>query len=258
MATKTLRPKARDAALSKLDVAIECLSVAKEISGITPVQVALGSLGALLTVIRDTMANEQRYEELGLNCADICQALDRGTDERKLGEKQPDEKKTDGKKSDEKRTDKKKEEKRTDEKKKEEKKAEVKKAEVKKADEKKLDSNPSQPVREATNQPAKTVAEPRRKVTKQSARTPAPKPSRISKSEKDEIAAWRAELNRILHVFNTELLDNTSGAASDIRDDVSKIQEETGGQGTQGRSVPRVELGRKLGLSRNPVPYVRV
>jgi hypothetical protein len=214
------------------------------------------------------MANEQRYEELGLNCADICQALDRGTDERKLGEKQPDEKKTDGKKSDEKRTDKKKEEKRTDEKKKEE-----KKAEVKKADEKKLDSNPSQPVREATNQPAKwvkacgakygqltddspdcrTVAEPRRKVTKQSARTPAPKPSRISKSEKDEIAAWRAELNRILHVFNvrsiaynwllliapfqTELLDNTSGAASDIRDDVSKIQEETGGQGTQGRSV---------------------
>lgn len=30
------------------------------------------------------MINEQDYVELGLNCADICGALDRGTNGRKL------------------------------------------------------------------------------------------------------------------------------------------------------------------------------
>ena len=30
------------------------------------------------------MANEQEYVELGLSCADICKALDRGMDGKKL------------------------------------------------------------------------------------------------------------------------------------------------------------------------------
>lgn len=32
------------------------------------------------------MANEQEYVELGLSCADICQALDRGMDGKKLND----------------------------------------------------------------------------------------------------------------------------------------------------------------------------
>ena len=184
MATKSLRPKARDAALSRLDVAIEVLNVAKEISGIAPIQAALGSLGGLLTVIRvrslllrggrafdfmfvqDTMASEQGYVELGLSCADICQALDRGTeakksDENKVDEKKVDEKKLDEKKLDEKKVDEKKpvekkvEEKKPAEKKPDEKKP-AKKPNEKKPDEKKLDE-PSQAVRATTNQPTKWV-----------------------------------------------------------------------------------------------------
>lgn len=166
-----------------MDVAIEVLNVAKEISGIAPIQAALGSLGGLLTVIRvrslllyggrafdfmfvqDTMASEQGYVELGLSCADICQALDRGTDEKKSDEnkveKKVDEKKLDEKNLDEKKADEKKpvekkvEEKKPAEKKPDEKKP-AKKPNEKKPDEKKLDE-PSQAVRATTNQPTKWV-----------------------------------------------------------------------------------------------------
>jgi len=66
-----------------------------------------------------------------------------------------------------------------------------------------------------------------------------------AKDDKETIAAWKAELNRILLVFNvrpialtwsslttpiqTELVINTHVAVSDIRHDVSKIREEIGG-----------------------------
>ena len=33
---------------------------------------------------QDTMVNEQDYVELGLSCADICRALDRGMNGKKL------------------------------------------------------------------------------------------------------------------------------------------------------------------------------
>jgi len=33
---------------------------------------------------QDTMANEQDYVDLGLSCADICRALDRGVNGKKL------------------------------------------------------------------------------------------------------------------------------------------------------------------------------
>lgn len=36
------------------------------------------AMGFRLTFLQDFMANEQDYIELGLNCADICKALDRG------------------------------------------------------------------------------------------------------------------------------------------------------------------------------------
>jgi len=37
-----------------------------------------------LTPIQDSMINEQEYVELGLSCADICRALDRGLEGKSL------------------------------------------------------------------------------------------------------------------------------------------------------------------------------
>jgi len=39
-----------------------------------------------LTHDQDTMANEQDYVELGLSCADICRALDRGMNGKTLND----------------------------------------------------------------------------------------------------------------------------------------------------------------------------
>jgi hypothetical protein len=86
-----------------LNVAIEDLNLAKEISGITPAKAAFGSVSALLAIIRvrsthsvepsfllmfiqDSMVNEQDYVDLGLICADICTVLDRGLEGRRLNE----------------------------------------------------------------------------------------------------------------------------------------------------------------------------
>ena len=41
---------------------------------------------ARLTHSQDTMTNEQDYVELGLSCADICRALERGMDGKSLNE----------------------------------------------------------------------------------------------------------------------------------------------------------------------------
>ena len=49
---KTQRPKGRDGVLSTLNVAIEVLTLAKEVSSITPAKAAFGSVSALLTMIR--------------------------------------------------------------------------------------------------------------------------------------------------------------------------------------------------------------
>jgi len=39
-----------------------------------------------LTRSQDTMTNEGDYVELGLSCADICKALDRGMNGKKLND----------------------------------------------------------------------------------------------------------------------------------------------------------------------------
>ena len=46
------KPKGRNGALSSLNVTIEALNLAKEISGIAPAKAAFGSVSALLTMIR--------------------------------------------------------------------------------------------------------------------------------------------------------------------------------------------------------------
>jgi hypothetical protein len=39
-----------------------------------------------LTLVQDTMANKRDYVDLGLSCADVCKALDRGLKGRQLDE----------------------------------------------------------------------------------------------------------------------------------------------------------------------------
>ena len=52
MDTKSERPKGRDSALSSLNLAIEGLNLAKEISSITPAKAVFGSVSVLLAMIR--------------------------------------------------------------------------------------------------------------------------------------------------------------------------------------------------------------
>ncbi|KAF9781736.1 hypothetical protein BJ322DRAFT_1161648 [Thelephora terrestris] len=82
MATKSRQKKWQEKALSSLNVAIEVLNLAKEISSITPAKAVFGVASILLAMIRDLMANEQDYVELGLSCAHVCQVLERGLNER--------------------------------------------------------------------------------------------------------------------------------------------------------------------------------
>ena len=112
------------------------------------------------------MANKQDYVDLGLSCADICKALKRGIDGKELNE---------------------------------------------------LSKSVCDAINQLTTwvQPAmpnsrssahrgldrRTVAEIQKEVMKRSGRH---RFSRFlhSRDDKDAIAAWKADLNRILHVFN--------------------------------------------------------
>ena len=95
------RPKRRDDALSLLNVAIEIINLAKEVSSITPAKAVFGTVSVLLTMIRvrphpslaihsrftcnqDSVVNKTDYVELGLACADVCRALDRGINGRSV------------------------------------------------------------------------------------------------------------------------------------------------------------------------------
>ena len=52
MTDKSQRPKGRDGVLSLLNVAIDGLILAKELSSVTPAQAVFGSVSVLLTMIR--------------------------------------------------------------------------------------------------------------------------------------------------------------------------------------------------------------
>jgi len=52
MDSKSQRPKRPDGAISPLNVAIEALNLAKEVSSITPAKAVFGSVSAILTMIR--------------------------------------------------------------------------------------------------------------------------------------------------------------------------------------------------------------
>jgi hypothetical protein len=102
MATNSQRPGERSGVVSTLNVTIDALDLAEETSSITPAKAVFGSVSILLTMIKvrfpppattfrltfnqKSMTNEQDYVDLGLNCADICRALDRGTNGKKPGD----------------------------------------------------------------------------------------------------------------------------------------------------------------------------
>lgn len=52
MDAKPQRPKGRDGLLSALNVAIEGLNLAKEVSGITPAKAVFGTVSVLLVMIK--------------------------------------------------------------------------------------------------------------------------------------------------------------------------------------------------------------
>ena len=97
------RQKRQENAISLLNVAIEALNLAKEVSSATPAKAIFGSVSVLLTMIKvrlllfsgdaahpkltcdkESMANKIDYVELGIACADVCKALHRGMDGRGL------------------------------------------------------------------------------------------------------------------------------------------------------------------------------
>ena len=103
MQTNPQLPKGRDSVLSMLNVTIEALSLAKEVCSIAPAKAAFSSVTILLTMIKvcfilffdhgsrftplqESMINKQDCVELGLSCANVCGALDRGLKGRRLDE----------------------------------------------------------------------------------------------------------------------------------------------------------------------------
>jgi len=96
MTTKSQQPKGREGAASLLNAAIEAMNHPEKISSIQPAKAAFDSARGLLTMIRvgilpvhvgrlpadlysqDSRINDAGYVELGLACAEVCEALDRG------------------------------------------------------------------------------------------------------------------------------------------------------------------------------------
>ena len=52
MEAESQRPKGRDGAISALNMAIEALNLAKELSSITPAKAVFGSVSVILTMIK--------------------------------------------------------------------------------------------------------------------------------------------------------------------------------------------------------------
>ena len=93
----------RESGILALSAAIEAIDLAK-ISSIIPAEAAFGSVLVILDMIRvrgslrphagrlfadamqDSMIDEVDYVDLGLACADVCRALDRGLKERRADE----------------------------------------------------------------------------------------------------------------------------------------------------------------------------
>ncbi|KAF9780572.1 hypothetical protein BJ322DRAFT_1112560 [Thelephora terrestris] len=143
----------RDRALSSLAASIGALNLAEQDSGIRPAKTVFGSAGVLLDTIRDSAANDQEYVKLGLSCANVCRALDRGLNGRRTED---------------------------------------------------LGGYLLGMIETLTT----TVAIIQKAIIKQGKQGPASPPFH-PKHDKEKIAAWERDLDRILLIFNTELAIDT-------------------------------------------------
>ena len=96
MEARSQRPAEREGVISTLNGFIEVFNVAKEVASNTPAKAAFGSVIVILAMVRvsqllafcfigyelkcvkDDLINQVDYVELGLACAEVCAALDRG------------------------------------------------------------------------------------------------------------------------------------------------------------------------------------
>ncbi|KAF9781675.1 hypothetical protein BJ322DRAFT_238068 [Thelephora terrestris] len=172
MATRSPQPEERDASLSSLTASIETLHLAEQNSSTDPTKSVFGSVRGLLATIRDS--NEQDYIKLGISCADVCQALDRGLDGRRTDEL-------------------------------------------------------SRPLLGAIEKLTTAVAAIQKQVVQRGKQNRG-SPSFHPRNDKDSIAAWGRDLDRVLLIFNTEFSFNNHLVLLDIRRD------QIGQGGTAGRA----------------------
>ncbi|KAF9793512.1 hypothetical protein BJ322DRAFT_1103895 [Thelephora terrestris] len=166
MDTKSQRPK-RDSVLPTLNTAIEALDRADKTSTLKSAKAAFGFVSALLTGIRDSSAKKINYVELGLACADVCRALDRGMHGRQTDQF-------------------------------------------------------SLSVFEAIEQLTTTVTAIKEDFDRLGERSTMSRTFH-AKEDKETIVVWKSDLNRILHVFNTELAINTHAAVLKTQNIASEI-----------------------------------
>jgi len=103
MKAESQRPKEREDVIEALNATIRDTNLAEKASCIAPAKIVFGSAGTLLTLIRvripflakicsgfthsqDATANEPDYVRLGLLCANVCRALDQGTNGKRPDE----------------------------------------------------------------------------------------------------------------------------------------------------------------------------
>lgn len=106
MTSRSRQQKGRNGAGSSLDVAIQDVNFARDTCHVLRVRNAFNLVGTLLTtmevllllfrddelqftLIQGFTFNTQDYVDLGIYCADVCKALDRGLDGRRLSDLSP-------------------------------------------------------------------------------------------------------------------------------------------------------------------------
>ncbi|KAF9783129.1 hypothetical protein BJ322DRAFT_137268 [Thelephora terrestris] len=195
MASTSQGQKGNNDVRSTLNAIIKVISAAKDAChGIPPAQVAFGIAGALLTMIRDSLANQQDFVDLGLACARVCKALDRGLKGRQSG-------------------------------------------------------NLSPSVLKAIEELAKTLAGIQSEIVKLGKRNAAFQALHAN-SDKDKIARWNRELDKIRQLFSIELEINTNIGVTDT---LCKIM--AGAEDGIGQRQP-IHASVPLGESPPPPPRV--
>ncbi|KAF9780536.1 hypothetical protein BJ322DRAFT_1213644 [Thelephora terrestris] len=170
----------RDGTLSSLTASIGALNLAEQNSGIRPAKTIFGSAGVLLDTIRDSAANDQEYVKLGLSCANVCRALDRGLNGKRA-------------------------------------------------------EDLSGYLLGAIETLTTAVSTIQKAIVKQGKQGPA-SPLFHAKNDKEKIAAWERDLDRILLIFNTELAIDTHVMVAGTYKNVLAIQE--GAQSIQASTPP--------------------